>query len=36
MNTSQALEEMRAKLADSEDVKELIEFAETAKRGIVK
>jgi UDP-N-acetylglucosamine acyltransferase len=35
-NTSQALEEMRAKLADSEDVKELIAFTETAKRGIVK
>jgi UDP-N-acetylglucosamine acyltransferase len=36
LNTSQALEEMRSKLADSEDVRELIEFAQTAKRGIVK
>jgi UDP-N-acetylglucosamine acyltransferase len=35
-NTSQALEEMRAKLADSPDVQELIEFAEKAARGIVK
>jgi UDP-N-acetylglucosamine acyltransferase len=35
-NTSQALEEMRARLADSEDVKELIEFTKNAKRGIVK
>ena len=35
-NTTQALEEMRAKLADSEDVKELIEFTKNAKRGIVK
>ncbi|HEY4978035.1 MAG TPA: acyl-ACP--UDP-N-acetylglucosamine O-acyltransferase [Candidatus Acidoferrum sp.] len=35
-NTSQALEEMRARMADSADVKELIEFAATAKRGIVK
>ncbi|HEY2119622.1 MAG TPA: hypothetical protein VGH37_10600, partial [Candidatus Acidoferrum sp.] len=35
-NTTQALEEMRAKMADSEDVKELIEFTKNAKRGIVK
>ena len=35
-NTSQALEEMRAKLADSADVQELIEFTEKAERGIVK
>jgi hypothetical protein len=35
-NTAQALEEMRALLADSEDVQELIEFTENAKRGIVK
>jgi UDP-N-acetylglucosamine acyltransferase len=35
-NTSQALEEMRARLSDSEDVKELIAFTETAERGIVK
>jgi UDP-N-acetylglucosamine acyltransferase len=35
-NTSQALEEMRTTLAESADVKELVEFAENAKRGIVK
>ena len=35
-NTSQALEEMRSRLADSEDVRELIEFTEKAERGIVK
>lgn len=35
-NTSQALEEMRAKLADSADVQELIAFTEKAERGIVK
>jgi UDP-N-acetylglucosamine acyltransferase len=36
MNTTQALGEMRTKLASSEDVQELIRFIETAKRGIVK
>jgi UDP-N-acetylglucosamine acyltransferase len=36
MNTTQALVEMRAKLADSEDVRELIRFIESAERGIVK
>jgi UDP-N-acetylglucosamine acyltransferase len=35
-NTSQALEEMRNTLAESADVKELVEFAEKAERGIVK
>ena len=35
-NTSQALEEMRSKLADSKDVRELIAFTEKAARGIVK
>jgi UDP-N-acetylglucosamine acyltransferase len=35
-NTSQALEEMRSKFADSADVRELIEFTEKAERGIVK
>ena len=35
-NTSQALAEVRARLADSEDAKELIAFTEAAKRGIVK
>ena len=36
LNTSQALAEMRAKLADSEDVRELVRFIEAAERGIVK
>ena len=36
MNTTQALAEIRAKLADSADVQELIRFIETAERGIVK
>jgi UDP-N-acetylglucosamine acyltransferase len=36
MNTTQALAEMRAKLAGSDDVQELIRFIETAERGIVK
>ncbi len=35
-NTSQALEDMRKTLADSDDVQELIEFVEKAERGIVK
>jgi UDP-N-acetylglucosamine acyltransferase len=36
LNTSQALAEMRAALADSADVRELVQFIETAERGIVK
>src|SRR6266852_46038 len=36
MNTSQALAEMRKTFADSEDIKELARFIETAERGIVK
>jgi UDP-N-acetylglucosamine acyltransferase len=36
MNTSQALGEMRKTFADSEDIKELVRFIETAERGIVK
>lgn len=36
LNTSQALGEMRKSLADSADVRELIEFIESAERGIVK
>jgi UDP-N-acetylglucosamine acyltransferase len=36
MNTTQALAEMRKSLGDSEDVRELIQFIETAERGIVK
>lgn len=36
MNTTQALGEIRAKLAGSDDVKELIRFIESAERGIVK
>jgi UDP-N-acetylglucosamine acyltransferase len=35
-NTSQALEEMRATMASSDDVKELVEFVAKAERGIVK
>jgi len=36
LNTSQALDKMRKTLSDSADVKELIQFIETAERGIVK
>lgn len=36
LNTTQALAEIRAKLAGSEDVQELIRFVEMAERGIVK
>jgi UDP-N-acetylglucosamine acyltransferase len=36
MNTTQALAEMRKSFGESEDVKELIQFIETAERGIVK
>ena len=36
LNTSQALAQMRKSLGDSEDVRELIRFIETAERGIVK
>ena len=36
LNTTQALAEMRANLAGSDDVQELIRFIETAERGIVK
>jgi UDP-N-acetylglucosamine acyltransferase len=36
LNTSQALAEMRKTLADSPDVQELIQFVESAERGIVK
>jgi len=36
LNTSQALEQMRATLDGSEDVAELIRFIESAERGIVK
>ena len=36
LNTSQALEKMRSALCDSEDVRELIQFIETAERGILK
>jgi UDP-N-acetylglucosamine acyltransferase len=36
MNTTQALAEMRKSLSDSDDVRELIRFIETAERGIVK
>jgi UDP-N-acetylglucosamine acyltransferase len=36
MNTTQALAEMRKSLGESDDVRELIRFIETAERGIVK
>jgi UDP-N-acetylglucosamine acyltransferase len=36
MNTTQALAEMRTKLAGSDDVQELVRFIESAERGIVK
>ena len=36
LNTSQALGEMKEKLNDSADVRELIQFIESAERGIVK
>lgn len=36
LNTSQALAEMKEKLHDSADVRELIQFIESAERGIVK
>ena len=36
LNTSQALAEMKKTLGDSADVQELIQFIETAERGIVK
>jgi UDP-N-acetylglucosamine acyltransferase len=35
-NTTQALEEMRKTLGDSDDVREMIAFVENAQRGIVK
>jgi acyl-[acyl carrier protein]--UDP-N-acetylglucosamine O-acyltransferase len=35
-NTSQAVDEIRKSMADSADVKELVEFVEKAERGIVK
>ena len=36
LNTSQALDSMRSSLGNSEDVQKLIQFIETAERGIVK
>jgi UDP-N-acetylglucosamine acyltransferase len=36
LNTSQAVEEMKKSLAGSADVQELVQFIETAERGIVK
>jgi len=36
LNTSQALAKMRSEFADSADVIELVQFIETAERGIVK
>ena len=36
LNTSQALERMRSSLGDSEDVRQLVQFIESAERGIIK
>jgi UDP-N-acetylglucosamine acyltransferase len=36
LNTSQAIARMREEMGDSEDVRELVRFIETAERGIVK
>lgn len=36
LNTSQALAQMRSAFGDSPDVRELLEFIETSKRGVVK
>ena len=36
LNTSQALAELRSQFADSQDVRDLVKFIETAERGIVK
>jgi len=36
LNTSQALAEMKKALNDSADVRELVQFIESAERGIVK
>jgi UDP-N-acetylglucosamine acyltransferase len=36
LNTTQALEQIRAQLNGSPDVKELVEFIESAKRGLHK
>jgi len=36
LNTTQAVAELRAQLGDSADVKELVEFIESSKRGVAK
>jgi UDP-N-acetylglucosamine acyltransferase len=36
LNTTQAVAELRAKFADSADVRELVDFIETSKRGVIK
>jgi len=36
LNTTQALAELRAQLGDSPDVKELVQFIESSKRGVAK
>jgi UDP-N-acetylglucosamine acyltransferase len=36
LNTTQAVAELRAKFADSADVRELVEFIESSKRGVIK
>ena len=36
LNTTQALAELRAQMGDSADVRELVEFIESSKRGVIK
>ena len=36
LNTTQAIAELRAKFADSADVRELVEFIESSQRGVIK
>jgi UDP-N-acetylglucosamine acyltransferase len=36
LNTTQAVSELRAKFANSPDVRELVEFIETSERGVIK
>jgi len=36
LNTTQAVAELRAQFGDSEDVRELVEFIESSKRGVIK
>jgi len=36
LNTTQAVAELRTQFADSADVRELVEFIESSKRGVIK